>query len=109
MEAHSGTLLTIICEAGLEPVLVADLVRLGARGYTICDTRGMGSRGMRDALWEGSSNIRVEVLGDRALIETLVAHVHDRYYANYGMVLFVTEVEVLRPEKFLKRPGEDPS
>jgi hypothetical protein len=30
---------------------------------------------------------------------------HARYSANYGMVMFVTDVAVLRPDKFRAAPG----
>ena len=44
----SRKLLTVVCEASLERTVVADLGRLGARGYTIIDARGHGVRGDRD-------------------------------------------------------------
>lgn len=70
------------------------------RGYTVSDARGRGSRGVRDAAWEEAANIRVEVICPRALAEDLLRHLQERYYANYAMVAFLAEIEVLRPEKF---------
>lgn len=93
-------LLTVITESMLESTLLAELERLGARGYTVTDARGKGSRGGRDAAWQESSNIRIEVLCDAELASLLAEHLERRYYADYAMVLFVTEVAVLRPEKF---------
>lgn len=93
-------LLTVITESSLESTLLAELERLGARGYTVTDARGKGSRGGRDAAWQESSNIRLEVLCDAELTSALADHLERRYYADYAMVLFVTEVAVLRPEKF---------
>lgn len=94
------TLLTIFTESTLEHVLIKDMDRLGIRGYTISDARGKGSRGVRDAAWDESKNIRVEVLCARQQAETLLAHLQQRYYSNYAMVAYLSEVEVLRPEKF---------
>ncbi|MES2840813.1 P-II family nitrogen regulator [Hydrogenophaga sp.] len=56
-------LLTVVCEAALETTLLRDLESLDARGYTVTDARGKGSRGRRDATWGPHANIRVEVLG----------------------------------------------
>ena len=94
------TLLTIFTESTLEHVLIKDMDRLGIRGHTISDARGKGSRGVRDAAWDESKNIRIEVLCARQQAETLLAHLQQRYYSNYAMVAYLSEVEVLRPEKF---------
>lgn len=100
MNSSMRKLLTIITEAALESVLVKDLERLGVHGYTITDARGKGSRGTRNAAWGESSNIRVEVVCDAATAEAIAAHLQARYYENYAMILFVSDVAVLRPEKF---------
>ena len=100
LPTEKRTLLTIITEAVVEPTLLRDLDRLGVRGYTISDARGKGSRGVRDAAWDESKNIRIEVLCARQQAETLLAHLQQRYYSNYAMVAYLSEVEVLRPEKF---------
>lgn len=94
------TLLTVFTEAALEPLLVADMNRLGIRGYTLSDARGKGSRGVRDADWDESRNLRLEIICGRAQAEAFLKHLHVRYYAHYAMVAFLSEVEVLRPDKF---------
>ncbi len=86
LHTERRTLLTVFCEASLEPLLVRDMDRLGVGGYTISDARGKGSRGVRDASWDEARNIRVEVICARAQAEALLAHLQARYYANYAMV-----------------------
>jgi hypothetical protein len=93
-------LLTVVTEAALENVLVKDFETLGVRGYTIIDARGKGSRGTRDATWGESSNIHVEIVCDEATATAVADHLQSRYYQDYAMILFVSEVAVLRPEKF---------
>ena len=100
MTAHTRTLLTVICEAALEKKLLADLENLGAPGWTLSDARGRGSRGVRSAGWDTEGNIRLEVIGSRELAERIASHLQARYYANYAMVATLSEVEVLRPERF---------
>ncbi|PTU73121.1 P-II family nitrogen regulator [Pseudomonas mangrovi] len=100
MNAHTRTLLTVICEAALEKKLVADLQVLGAPGWTISDARGRGSRGVRSAEWNTEGNIRLEVICARELAERIALHLQTRYYANYAMVCYLAQVEVLRAEKF---------
>lgn len=100
MPAHVRRLLTIITESALEHTLTRDLEQLGAHGYTITDARGKGHHGLRDAGWEATGNIRVEVVCDAATAERITGHLQERYYPDYAMILYVHDIEVLRPEKF---------
>jgi hypothetical protein len=100
LHTEKRTLLTVFSEASLEPLLIRDMDRMAIRGYTFSDARGKGSRGVRDASWDESRNIRLEVICARAQAEALLAHLQERFYANYAMVAYLSEVEVLRPEKF---------
>ena len=99
-ESGVRKLLTIVCESALESTLLSDLESMGARGYTVTDARGKGSRGRRDATWGPHANIRVEVLCNVQTASAICETLRERYYDNYSMVLFVADVEVLRPEKF---------
>lgn len=93
-------LLTIVTEQALEGILLKDLERLGVSGYTITDARGKGGRGTRNSAWDATGNIRVEVVCDIPTAEAIAAHLQAHYYDNYAMILFTTDVAVLRPEKF---------
>jgi hypothetical protein len=94
------TLLTIVTESVLERQLAEDIKRLGAHGYTITEARGEGSRGVRSADWEYNANIRIETICEQSVAEAILAHLVRTYYANYAMIAFTSEVEVMRPEKF---------
>lgn len=100
MNSGMRKLLTIVCEAALEETLLSEIEALGARGYTVTDARGKGSRGRRDATWGPLANIRVEVLCTAETALAISAALRERYYDNYSMILFVADVDVLRPEKF---------
>ena len=100
MSLEHRKLLTIVTEAALERELVREIERLGAHGYTVTDARGKGGRGIRDAGWEVSANIRIEVVCAADTAHAIAAALRERYYDNYAMTLFIGDVEVLRPEKF---------
>jgi nitrogen regulatory protein PII len=93
-------LVTIITEAVLERQLADDVKQLGAHGYTVTEARGEGHRGARSADWTYSANIRMEVVCGHGVADAIMAHISRTYYANYAMIAFVSDVEVLRPEKF---------
>ncbi|WP_026548810.1 MULTISPECIES: hypothetical protein [unclassified Arthrobacter] len=100
MQSHARKLLTVVTEAVLEATLTREIDRLNARGYTITDARGKGHRGVRSAGWEANSNIRIEVVCDDRTAGAIAAHLQEHYYQDYAMILFVSDIEVLRPEKF---------
>lgn len=100
MNSHMRKLLTIITEAALENLLLKDLERLGAHGYTVSDARGKGARGTRTSAWDSNSNIRVEVVCDEPTADVIAAHLQAHYYDDYAMILFIADVAVLRPKKF---------
>lgn len=102
----TAKLLTIVTEAALESRLLADLERRGARGYTVTNARGKGQRGARQAGWDVESNIRIEIVCDENTARGLLAHLKDHYYDDYAMILWLGEVEVLRPEKFEATPDQ---
>jgi len=100
MSDNIKKLLTIITEAALENILIKDIERLGAQGYTITDARGKGGRGSRSAAWDANGNIRIEVVSDAAIASQIASHLKETYYDNYAMILFMSDVEVIRPQKF---------
>ena len=77
-----------------------DIENLGAHGYTITDARGKGSHGIRDATWAPDANIRLEVLCGADTARAICTALRERYSDNYSMVMYVGDVDVLRPEKF---------
>jgi nitrogen regulatory protein PII len=100
MEAHTRRMVTIVTEAALERMLLAELDALGARGYTVTDARGKGGRGMRQSDWTQEGNIRVEVICEAALAERIATRVREKFYDHYAMILFMQDVQVLRADKF---------
>jgi hypothetical protein len=100
MEQFPRRLLTIVTEAALERELLVEFDALGVRGYTITDARGQGGRGRRQSDWAQQGNIRIEIVCDPALAERVAIRLRERYYEHYAMILFLHDVDVLRPEKF---------
>lgn len=100
MHQETRKLLTVITETALESELCEELIQLGASGYTVTDARGRGSRGVRDAGWSSSGNIRIEVVCETGIAEKIAARLRDKYYSDYAMILFLSDVNVLRPKKF---------
>ncbi|MDW3094663.1 MAG: transcriptional regulator [Gammaproteobacteria bacterium] len=94
-------LLTVITETALEHILIDEIEALGAKGYTITDARGKGSRGTRNAGWETNGNIRLEIVCDDEVANAITTFLQEKYYDNYAMIIFTSDVTVLRQDKFI--------
>ncbi len=93
------TLLTIIAEAVLADQLTRALLDAGATGYTMSTASGQGSRHL-GATTLGGENVRIEVLLAASLGERLLGEISARYFTNYGVVAWLSEVRVIRGDKY---------
>lgn len=99
---HTGgmILVTVVAEAILEHRLVRDVISCGARGWTVCEARGQGSRGIRADEFEGA-NIRLETLVPAPVCDRLLGILARDYFPNYAAVAWTTAVDVVRAEKYI--------
>ena len=100
MNTANACLLTIYTETILETRLKELIGESGVTGYTITNARGKGTGGSRDASWDADASIRVEVICSRDKAKELSQILQDTYYDNFSMVTFISDIEVIRPEKF---------
>lgn len=92
-------LVTVVAEPVLEERLVEAIHRLGARGHTVTTAHGAGSRGMRASDPPGES-VRIEAVVSESVAERILDHVASVYFPNYAVIAFVTDVQVVRGEKY---------
>jgi nitrogen regulatory protein P-II 2 len=93
------TLVTIFAEHVLRERLLADLRRLGARGYSLGEVEGEGTRGTHAAAWQGK-NLRIEVLVGPEVADTILTTLAETYFNEYAVVAFAVSVQVVRGGKF---------
>jgi nitrogen regulatory protein PII len=91
---------TIVAEALLEERLLRAIRERGARGFTLAEVRGEGSRGVRASDWEGK-NVRIETLVPAESAERILAHVAEAYFPHFAVVAWVEDVEVVRGDKYV--------
>lgn len=92
-------LVTIVAEAVLAPSIIALLKETGVSGYTLVDASGEGSRGRRTGEIPGD-NVRVETLVALETADALLAQLSQRWFADYAVVAWVVDAEVVRDSKF---------
>ena len=99
MTFSTRKLLTIVGEAALESRLIRDCMALGAKGYTITDAHGAGPRNQRNGDLEGG-NIKIEIVTDEQTIEKIVAKLEADYFPHYACSLWVSDVQILREDRY---------
>ncbi|MDP3226267.1 MAG: transcriptional regulator, partial [Rubrivivax sp.] len=82
----------LICEEALENLVCVDILAVGAKGYTLSTVRGRGKRGVRDAGWLLSSNVRFEVMCSEDAALRLIEVVQHKYAPHYGLIIYMHDV-----------------
>ena len=93
-------LVTIVTERILEDRLLHTIVDLGAKGYTLTQATGKGSRGVRASEWAGPDT-RIEALVSEPVAEAIVAHIADQFFEHYAVIVYVQDAEVVRGDKYI--------
>ena len=77
-----------------------DVAASGAHGWTVCDARGQGSRGVRADEFEGA-NIRLETLVSAGVADRVLEVLARDYFPRYAVVAWTTPANVVRPAKYV--------
>ena len=93
-------MITIVALDSLQNRLIADLKYCGIKGYTIAEVDGEGLHAQHFTDWEGR-NIRIETLVSEERVLPVMQMLSQNYFEKYGVIAFVTTVEVLRKERFV--------
>lgn len=93
-------LVAVVCEALARVPLLQLLKAQGVHGYTLFPAEGTGAKGERPADIEEFVNIQLEVIVPDALADALVETLYRDFLPRFAAIVYVTEVQVLRPERF---------
>lgn len=93
-------LVVIVAEPVLEPRLTAELLQLGATGFTVVEGRGTGSRGSHATELPGDT-VRIETVVPPVFADRIMAHLADHYFAHYGVIAYTHDVRVARTGKYV--------
>jgi len=91
---------TIIAERVLRDDLLELLKRHGSTGWTLTAVEGEGSRGIRASEWEGRS-VQIDTLVSTETADAIMDEVGEKYFADWSVIVYAADVEVLRGEKYL--------
>jgi nitrogen regulatory protein P-II 2 len=101
MQTTTLKLVTIIAEHVLQERLIKEIKLLGARGYTLSEVRGEGTRGIHASDWQGG-NLKIETLVAPDVADLILERLADAYFTNYAVIVYAHTVDVIRGGKFVK-------
>jgi len=91
---------TIITSDVLEDKIIGYIRARGASGYTIVRARGAGSSGEQSGLLDVDTNIKIHIIMPADRLTGLLDDIERLLNKGHHLILFVSDVDVLAPEKF---------
>ena len=100
MKLYNVKLLTVTCEILAQKNIIEILKKHEITGYTTFEVEGNGARGLSGQGLKNEKNVKVEVIMREEKLSDVMEEISRTMFANFAIVLYVSDVGVLRPEKF---------
>ena len=100
MKLYPVKLLTITCEILAQKNIIEILKKHEITGYTTYEVDGNGARGTRGQGFKNEKNVKVEIILRDEKLQDVVEEISRTLFANFAIVLYVSDVSVVRTEKF---------
>ena len=100
MKLYTVKLLTITCEILVQKNIIEILKKHKITGYTTYEVNGNGARGLRGQGLKTEKNVKVEVILREEKLSDVIEEISRTLFANFALVLYVSDVQVVRTEKF---------
>ncbi len=103
IKLYPEKLLSIITNDSMQERLECMFKKYDISGFTILQATGEGSSGMESAMSGFDGNILVKVIVTESQLQILLESVERKLQKGYHLTVFVSDVEVITPEKFKNR------
>lgn len=100
MKLYPVKLLTVTCEILAQKNVLQILKKHRITGYTTYEVDGDGDRGLRGQGFKNEKNVKVEVILREDRLSDIVEEISRTLFANYAIMLYVSDASVVRLEKF---------
>lgn len=101
MKLYPVKLLTITCEILAQKEILEILKKHNITGYTTYEVDGNGAKGLRGQGFKNEKNIKVEVVLREEKLQDIVEEISRTMFSNFAIILYVSDVSVVRTEKFV--------
>lgn len=92
-------MVVIVAEPVLEHRITMELRQLGARGFSVIEGRGEGTRAAHAADVPGE-NVQIESIVTPEVADRIMDYVAQHYFEHYSVIAFVMDVAVARTAKY---------
>ncbi|HJJ22516.1 MAG TPA: hypothetical protein OQH54_02200 [Nitrosopumilus sp.] len=100
MKLYNVKLLTVTCEILAQKNIIEILSKHKITGYTTFEVEGNGARGLRGQGFKNEKNVKVEVIMREEKLQDVVEEISRTLFADFAIVLYVSDIGVVRTEKF---------
>ena len=100
MKLYTVKLLTITCDILAQKNIIEILKKHEITGYTSYEVDGNGARGLRGQGLQTEKNVKVEVIMREEKLSDIIEEISRTLFANFAIVLYVSDIGVVRTEKF---------
>jgi nitrogen regulatory protein P-II 2 len=87
-------LVTIIAESTLEALIIKSIKQFDISGYSIADTKGEGSHGVRAGDWDAARNITLSTVCEPEIARQMVSELKVQF-RDYAFFAYLSDVEVI--------------
>jgi hypothetical protein len=84
----------VIADTQLEKILLAEFIKMGAKGYNCSYCTGKGRHESVDDVFNGNKRVRIEVLARPHLAAAILEYMHKKQFGSYPAAAFMDTVEV---------------
>ena len=100
MKLYDVKLLTITCEILAQKNIIDILKKHEISGYTTYEVEGNGARGLRGQGLQTEKNVKVEIIMREEKLSDVIEEISRTLFADFALVLYVSDIGVVRTEKF---------
>lgn len=79
--------------------MIHEIRSAGAKGFTVTDVSGEGSRQRRVSELLGD-NVKIEVIAKREVADKVLVVLQKEYFSRYAVIAYMSEIQVVREEKY---------
>jgi len=100
MKLYNVKLLTITCEILAQKNIIDILKNHDITGYTSYEVEGNGTKGLRGQGIQAEKNVKVEVIMQDEKLSDVIEDISRILFPDFAIILYVSDVGVVRTEKF---------